>query len=125
MNTLGVGIIGCGNISTTYLKFAPKFGGLEMRAVADINMDAAYARAEEYQVRANTVDELLAADDIDIIVNLTIPAAHYDITRRILEAGKHAYSEKPFVLNLEEGKALRDLADSKGCPLYTSDAAEE
>jgi len=114
MNTLGVGIIGCGNISTTYLKFAPKFGDLEMRAVADINMDAAYARAEEYQVRANTVDELLAADDIDIIVNLTIPAAHYDITRRILEAGKHAYSEKPFVLNLEEGKALRDLADSKG-----------
>ncbi|OUS36706.1 oxidoreductase [Rhodobacterales bacterium 56_14_T64] len=114
MSNLGVGIIGCGNISTTYLKFAPKFRGFEIRAVADINMDAAYARAEEYQVRANTVDELLAADDIDIIVNLTIPAAHFDITRRILEAGKHAYSEKPFVLNLEEGKALRDLAESKG-----------
>lgn len=114
MRNLGVGIIGCGNISTTYLKFSPKFLGFEVRAVADINMDAAFARAEEYQVRANTVDELLAADDIDIIVNLTIPAAHYDITRRILEAGKHAYSEKPFVLNLEDGKALRDLATSKG-----------
>lgn len=114
MSNLGVGIIGCGIISTTYLKFAPKFRGLEVRAVADINMGAAYTRAEQYKVRAETVDALLQADDIDIIVNLTIPAAHYEITRKILEAGKHAYSEKPFVLNLEDGKALRDLAKAEG-----------
>ena len=114
MQNLGVGIIGCGNISTTYLKFAPKFCGLEVRAVADINMDAAKSRAADYHLRAETVEGLLEADDIDIIVNLTIPAAHYDISRRILEAGKHAYSEKPFVLNLEEGKKLRDLALAKG-----------
>ena len=114
MQDLGVGIIGCGNISTTYLKFTPAFCGLEIRAVADINMDAAIARAEEYKVRADTVEGLLQADDIDIIVNLTTPAAHYEITRKILEAGKHAYSEKPFVLNLEDGMKLRDLAKVKG-----------
>lgn len=114
MKTVGVGIIGCGNISTSYLKLAPLFKALEVRAVADLNMDVAKLRAEEFSVRADTIDDLLAADDIEIIVNLTIPAAHFDVTKRTLEAGKHAYSEKPFVLTLEEGEALRSLAAEKG-----------
>jgi len=113
-NVLGVGIIGCGNISTTYLDLGPKFNGIEMRAVADINPEAAKKRAEEYDVRAETVEGLLAADDIDIIVNLTIPDAHYEVSKSILEAGKHSYSEKPFVLTLEEGEALRTLCTEKG-----------
>ncbi|MFT5744365.1 MAG: putative dehydrogenase, partial [Paracoccaceae bacterium] len=108
------GIIGCGNISAAYLRLGPLFRALEMRAVADINMDAANARAAEFGVRAQTVAGLLAADDIDVIVNLTIPAVHYQVTRQILEAGKHAYSEKPLVLTLEEGEALRELAAAKG-----------
>lgn len=114
MTNLGVGIIGCGNISTTYLDFAPSFKGLDVLAVADINIKAAQQRAGEYGVRAETVEALLAADDIDVIVNLTIPEAHYGITKRILEAGKNAYSEKPLVLSLEEGKALKTLAENRG-----------
>ncbi|MCX7302267.1 MAG: Gfo/Idh/MocA family oxidoreductase [Rhodobacterales bacterium] len=114
MAKLGVGIIGCGNISTTYLKFAPIFKSLELKAVADINMEAARARAAEYDVRAETVADLLKAKDVDVIVNLTVPAVHYEISRQILEAGKHAYSEKPLVLTLDEGKHLRDLAAAKG-----------
>ncbi len=113
MAQLGVGIIGCGNISTTYLGLAPLFAALEIRAVADINADAAALRAQEYSVPALGVDEILAAPDIDVIVNLTIPAVHYQITRGILEAGKHAYSEKPIVLSLQEGEDLRELAASR------------
>lgn len=113
MEKLGVGIIGCGNISTAYLTLAPLFKALEMRAVADINLGAAKARADEFGVRALDVDELLGADDIDVIVNLTIPDAHYAVTAAILEAGKHAFSEKPLVLSLEEGKALRALAEAR------------
>jgi predicted dehydrogenase len=112
--TLGVGIIGCGNISTSYLRLAPLFKGLEVRAVADINIEAAKARAAEFNVRAQSVDDILANKDIDVIVNLTIPDAHYPVSRRIIEAGKHAYSEKPLVLSIEDGKALKKLADSKG-----------
>lgn len=112
MDQLGVGIIGCGNISTTYLRLAPMFRALDVRAVADINTDVARMQAEAFNVRASSVEDLLAADDIDIVVNLTIPAAHYAVTRRILEAGKHAYSEKPLVLTLDEGQALRDVSDS-------------
>ena len=114
MNKLGVGIIGCGNISAAYLRLAPLFKALEMRAVADINIDAAKARAEEFGVRALDVDGLLADPDIDVIVNLTIPDAHYAVTSAILEAGKHAYSEKPLVLSLDEGEKLRALADARG-----------
>jgi len=114
MKKLGIGIIGCGNISTAYLKLAPLFNGLEFRAVADINMDAAKARAAEFNVKAQSVDDLLANPALDIVINLTIPDAHYPITKRILEAGKHAYSVMPLVLTLEQGTTLRDLAKAKG-----------
>lgn len=114
MDKLGVGIIGCGNISAAYLRLAPLFKALEVRAVADLNLDAANARAAEFGVRASSVEDLLAADDIDVVVNLTIPDAHYDVSTAVLNAGKHVYSEKPFVLTLEQGKALRELAESKG-----------
>ena len=111
---MGIGIIGCGNISTTYLRLAPLFRGLEVVAVADMNMDAARARATEYGVLAQTVDDILANADVGLIINLTIPDAHYAITRRALEGGKHVYSEKPVVLTLAEGEALRDLAAARG-----------
>ena len=114
MTTLGVGIIGAGNISTAYLKLAPMFKGLEMRAIADINMDAATTRAAEHNVRASSVEDMLAADDIDVVVNLTIPAAHFEVSSAVLKAGKHVYSEKPFVLTLEEGAAIKNLADAGG-----------
>ena len=114
MAQLGVGIIGCGNISTSYLSLAPLFASLRLVAVADINMDAARARAAEFNLRADSVDELLKAADVDVIVNLTVPGVHYEVTRRILEAGKHAYSEKPIVLSLDEGKHLQELAAAKG-----------
>ena len=114
MANLGIGIIGCGNISTSYLRLAPLFKGLEVRAVADINMDAARARAAEFGTTALSVEDLLVAKDVDIIINLTVPDAHFGVSKRILEAGKHAYSEKPLVLTLEQGVTLRDLARAKG-----------
>jgi predicted dehydrogenase len=112
--TMGIGIIGCGNISTTYLGLAPLFKGLQVVAVADMNMDAARARAAEYKVQAQTVDALLGNPDVGLVINLTIPDAHYPITRRAVEAGKHVYSEKPLVLSLADGVALRDLAVAQG-----------
>ena len=85
-----------------------------MRACADIDMDAARARAGEFKIRAETVDDLLAAPDIDIVVNLTNPAAHYAVSKKVLDAGKHVYSEKPFVLSVREGLDLKKRAEKKG-----------
>ena len=109
----GVGIIGCGNIAEHYLKLAPMFNGIEVRACADINHEAAKARAEEFGVSALSVEDLLSSDEIDIVVNLTIPAVHAAVSADILSAGKHVYSEKPFALSLKEGSALLELADKK------------
>ncbi len=111
---LGIGIIGCGNISTAYFKLAPLFRGLEVRACADLSAAAAEARAAEFGVRAESVPSMLAAADVDIVINLTIPAAHFNVTKAALEAGKHVYSEKPFVLRIEEGLELRTLANDRG-----------
>jgi predicted dehydrogenase len=111
---LGVGVIGCGNISAAYFMLAPLFKGIEMRAGADLDMKVAQARAKEFGVRASSVADLLASDDIDIVVNLTIPAAHYEVSKAILDAGKHVYSEKPFVLSVREGQDLKKRADRKG-----------
>ncbi|MVA20927.1 gfo/Idh/MocA family oxidoreductase [Agrobacterium vitis] len=111
---LNVGIIGCGNISSAYFTLAPLFKGITVVACADINMNAAELRAEEFGVKAQTVDELLANPDVDVVVNLTIPAVHYTVSKQILEAGKHVYSEKPLVLSLEEGESLRQIAKDKG-----------
>ena len=114
MSRIGVGIIGCGNISTAYLELAPMFQSLEVRAVADINTSAAQAQATKFGVRPETVEDMLAAGDIDIVLNLTVPNAHFEVSRRVLKAGKHSYSEKPFVLTLEEGEEIRELAAKKG-----------
>jgi predicted dehydrogenase len=111
--TYGVGIMGAGNISAAYLRLAPLFKGLEVRGVADILPAAARKRSEEFGVAAMTPDELLKSSEIDVIVNLTIPATHYQVSMDALSAGKHAYSEKPFVLTLEEGKSLKQAADER------------
>src|SRR4051812_7446374 len=111
--TLGVGIIGCGNISAAYFKLAPLFKGLEIRSCSDINLEAASARGKEFGVNAQVTDALLENPDVDVVINLTIPDAHYAVTTRALKAGKHVYSEKPFVLSVDEGKKLKSLADAK------------
>ena len=117
---LGIGIVGCGNISSYYIKMLPFFKGVEVKACSDIDIHAANNCASEFGIRAEKISELLKADDIDIIVNLTVPKAHYSVSKQILEAGKHVYSEKPFVLSLQEGKDLIEIAKSKKCRIGSS-----
>ena len=111
--TLGVGIIGCGNISWAYLTLASKFNHIEVKAVADMNMAAAEARAKEFNVKAQSVKDLLKNKDIQIVVNLTVPAVHYKVSKQILDAGKHVYSEKPLTLSYKDAQALQKYAAKK------------
>lgn len=110
-----IGVIGCGNISPQYFKGAKLYEEIEIVACADIDLTVARARAEEFGVpRAVSVDELLADAEIDIALNLTTPQFHAPINQRILQAGKHAYCEKPFATNREDGRAALELAKDKG-----------
>lgn len=114
MTPLGIGIIGCGNISTAYLTAARSFPQLEVRAVADMRSEAAERRGAEFGVPGLRVDQLLKRDDIDLVVNLTVPLAHTDVGMAVLRAGKHVYSEKPLGVNVAEARKLADLAEEKG-----------
>ncbi len=110
-----VGIVGCGTISGIYLKNGAIFDTIEVVACADIDMDRAKARAEEYGVpKACTVEELLADPEVEIVVNLTIPKAHASVARAAIEAGKSVYNEKPLAVEREEGRALLEMARAKG-----------
>jgi predicted dehydrogenase len=112
-----IGIIGCGNISEAYLRLAPLFANLKVAAVADIVPAAAKARAEQFGVRALGVDELLRDESISVVINLTVPAVHFAVTKDILSAGKHAYSEKPLALRAADARKLVAEADRRGLKL--------
>jgi predicted dehydrogenase len=113
-NKIGLGVIGCGNISMTYLRNAALFSGVELRACADINAEMAALRAREYNIRALSVDQLLADPEIDLILNLTIPAVHFDVTMSALDAGKHVFTEKPLATSANAGRKLVQAAKAKG-----------
>ncbi len=117
MRRIGIGIIGCGNISGAYLTAAREFPVLDIRGLADQNMAAAEARAAEFGLPAVAVDALLADPGIEIVLNLTIPAAHVAVGHRILEAGKHAYSEKPLGIAFPEAAGLAEEAARRGLRL--------
>ena len=112
-DNLRIGVMGCGNISTTYFKFVPLFKGIEIMACADLNPEMAKTRAEEYGVTAMKPAELLASKDIDLILNLTVPNAHFGVSLAAVKAGKHVYSEKPLVLSMKDGTALKKAAEAK------------
>src|ERR1700726_3246451 len=89
MAPLGVGIIGCGTISGIYMQNIGRFPGVRLVACADIREEAARTAATKYGISARSLDALLASDDIDIVVNLTVPAAHVAVSEAALAAGKH------------------------------------
>ncbi len=83
-------------------------------ACADLVIEKAQQAAEKYQIaQACTVDELLDNEAIDIVVNLTIPQAHAEVTTKALTKGKHVFEEKPLAVTTEEGKALLDLSEQQ------------
>ncbi|MEM6636737.1 MAG: Gfo/Idh/MocA family oxidoreductase [Pseudomonadota bacterium] len=106
MTDLSVGIIGAGNISSTYLALAPSFAGFSIRAIADLDPKAAEVRAKASGIEPVSVQSLLDDSSIDIVVNLTVPAAHHDVSHAVLQAGKHVYSEKPLAASMEEARGL-------------------
>ena len=114
-NALNIGIIGVGSISEQYFDSMPNLPGLRVVAVADLDRDRARQVATSHEgVRALTVDELTADPGVDAVLNLTIPAAHVEVSTHALLAGKHVFAEKPLGLNPGEAVPMLDLAESLG-----------
>ena len=120
MKTVKIGFVGVGAISGIYLENITKtFKEIEVIAVCDLVKEKAKAAREKYNIRKiyDTMDELFADDEIDIVLNLTRPYEHFEVTKAALLANKHVYSEKPLAATLEEGEVLVELAKEKNLML--------
>lgn len=111
---LTIGIIGCGNIFPAYANGCKLFRALNLKACADINLAAARSRADEFGLAASSISDLLADPSIDLVINLTVPKVHAQVSCEILSAGKHVYSEKPLAIDLQEGQEVLALAAQRG-----------
>ena len=108
-------VVGCGGISDAYLStMRSKFKILELVGCCDRNAHKAQAQAHKYGLQAMSMEEILADDSIEIVVNLTTPEAHYPVIKQLLEGGKHVYTEKVLSVALEHAAELVQIADCKG-----------
>jgi len=117
-----VGLIGCGHIAETYFRAEKYFNNIKIIKCADINLKAAKKCSKEYGIKFLSVNEILKDQEVEIILNLTIPKAHYEISKKALLNGKHVYSEKPLAINLKDGKELLKISRRK--KLYLGNAPD-
>jgi predicted dehydrogenase len=106
---LKVGLVGIGNISGQYLTTLPRLPGVSLVAAADLDPSR-----QVPGVRMMTPAELYTADEVDLVLNLTVPRAHAEVTLSAIAAGKHVYSEKPLALSTVEGKEVLTAAEAAG-----------
>lgn len=112
---VGVGIVGAGVISDTYLENLASFPDTRVIAIGDLRPDAARAKAAAHRVVVGgDVDAVLDHPEVEIVVNLTIPSAHAEVAERALDAGKHVWNEKPLALDRASGRAVLDKAAGAG-----------
>ncbi len=117
-----VGLIGCGHIAETYFRAHKYFNNFKIIKCADIKEKAAKECAKRYGIKSLSVKDLLKDKEIEIILNLTIPKAHYKVAKNALLHNKHVYSEKPMAINLKNGKELVKIAKKKN--LYIGNAPD-
>ncbi|MEM7735502.1 MAG: Gfo/Idh/MocA family oxidoreductase [Deinococcota bacterium] len=109
--TMNVGLIGAGNISDAYVRGLSLFEAVNLVAISDIDVPRANAKAQEHGIaKGYSVDDLFADDDVQMVINLTIPMVHAEVSLNALNAGKHVYSEKPLSVKREDAKQLVDTA---------------
>ena len=115
MEKTRIGVIGCGNISRVYLSTLSRFDHLAVVSCADIDLDRAKAAAKRFGIGlARTPEELLARDDIDLVVNLTVPVAHGPVALGAVDAGKSVYNEKPLTVDRATANELLARAAERG-----------
>tara|TARA_B100000945_G_C20362734_1_gene588005 strand:+ start:231 stop:1388 length:1158 start_codon:yes stop_codon:yes gene_type:complete len=117
-----VGLIGCGHIAETYFRAHKYFNNFKIVKCADINNLASKKCASTYNIKALSVNDLLKDQEIEIILNLTIPKAHYEVSKKALLHNKHVYTEKPMAINVKDGKELLKIAKKR--KLYIGNAPD-
>jgi predicted dehydrogenase len=117
-----IALVGCGYICHLYLKTLGDYSYLSVAGVHDLEHERAQNFANYRLTRLrypnlvvhDSIESLLADDEVEVVVNLTNPASHFEVNKAALEAGKHVYSEKPLALNLTDAEMLVALAQDRG-----------
>ena len=117
-----VGLIGCGHINETYFRAHEYFNNFKIIKCADVKESAAKNCANVYNIESVSVDDLLVDNQIEVVLNLTTPQSHYEVTKKTLLAGKHSYCEKPLATKFKNGQELVNLAKEKN--LYLGNAPD-
>lgn len=118
MKQIKVAVIGCGAISDIYLRnLKSMFSIIDLVGCCDLDTERSRKMAEKYDIRQMTIEDILADDSIELVVNLTNPKAHYAVIRQLLEGGKNVYTEKVLALELDQAAELVRLANEKGLAL--------
>lgn len=113
INPLIIGIVGCGNISDTYLENVNLFPHVALLSCADIDASRSKNKAAKYGIKTTSVNDMLQDKDIQLIINLTVPSAHFELSLSALRAGKHIYTEKPLATSYAHGLQLVNEAASR------------
>jgi predicted dehydrogenase len=121
---LKVGVIGCGSVSGVYLPHLSKAPHVELVSACDIRYERAKKQAAKFNIPNHypNIDEMLAGAPFDLMITLTDMQEHGRLNKQALLAGKHVWSEKPMANTYREGKALLDLAKSKGLRIWGAPA---
>ena len=121
MNSVGIAIVGCGNIAPFYLKTLPLYPELQLMGVMDEDKNRSSKLSTYYSVpKYDSLDDLLGDQRVELVINLTNPRSHFSLSKACLEAGKYVYTEKPLAMSFSEAEQLVDLAEQRG--LYISSA---
>lgn len=115
MDTMKTAVVGCGMISSIYIKnFLHLFSVIDLVGVCDTNEANAREKSRFFGVPVLTMEQIKSDPEIRLVVNQTGPAAHASVIRELLEAGKHVFTEKMLCVDFETGKELTALAKEKG-----------
>ena len=119
MKRIKTAVVGCGSISDIYMTNLTngKFTVMELVACSDLMVERMNASAAKFGIKAMSLDEICADPEIEMVICLTTPAAHYPIIKQALLAGKHVFSEKMIAVDLWQGKELVQIANEKGLHL--------
>ena len=106
-----VGLIGCGNISETYFNCQNIYNNFEIVSCSDINNNVGKETADKYNIKFQKVDDFFLNNQLDLILNLTVPTAHKEIIIKSLKSGKHCFSEKPLATNFNDALEILEIAN--------------
>jgi predicted dehydrogenase len=114
VTALGVGVLGCGNVSAQYLPNGARLDALRFVACADLDAAAADRVAREHGLEACAPEDLMARPDVDVVLCLTPPDTHADVALQVIAAGKHVYTEKPLATSVERAERVLEAAAAAG-----------